>query len=400
MSHPNLQNRFQCSFPGCDASYQHKEHLHRHQAQHRGVSSPCPVPNCERVFSRNDTLRRHIRRDHKDAPSPSSRATHACRACRSAKIRCRGGCPCNTCRAQGHQCTFDNQTLVNPEPTPSETNLQESTIKDRYIQLYFTDFHPLWPILHHGTFSVSHEPPLLVHAVLMIGLWVSGTSSAQRAALDLHRNLGPSILAHRETWETIHPNPFQTSNQNTDDGDPQARDPKPPSTSQWPIATYQAILLYLIFSCISPLAKTRSLDLTLTLPPSDQGILSALVRACLQNNIFYYPTMLARYHDIDSVTCIWVGVEELKRLGLALYKISRLCGRGCDNEADNRLLRLSDLQFPPPDSRRLWNAESNPVLSTLLAEGCQGLKLDGRVEANWISSCGRVLDSNEELEWI
>ncbi|KAI9376113.1 hypothetical protein BJX61DRAFT_539125 [Aspergillus egyptiacus] len=413
MSRPpgNDPLRFHCTFEGCQHSYQRKEHLHRHQAtQHLGsLMSACHL--CDRVFSRNDTLRRHIRRDHKDTEAPSTRALQACRACRMGKVRCRGGRPCDTCRAQDHDCIFDEGPPPpveaglscpdgNPEPSTSSIGLglDSASQIDRYVQLYFTEFHPHWPILHRGTFSVHHEPPLLVQAVLMIGLWVSGTSSAQRAALELHLKLGNSILAQKSKWQP----PEQTSQHSPTTTDQEI------SASRWPIATYQGILLYLIFSCISPLTTTRSLDLSLTLPPSDRRILSALVAACLRNNIFYYPIMLTRYQDIDSVTCIWVGVEEIKRLGLALYKISRLCRgttrAGADN--DGPLLQLADLRFPPPDSSRLWEAESNPELARLLVEidndngHTDNARFDGRLEANWVSSCGRLFACNDALGWL
>lgn len=132
--------------------------------------------------------------------------------------------------------------------------------------------------------------------------------------------------------------------------------------SRCPVATYQAILIYIIFSLIVQDTTPRRMDFSAVLSPSDFQLLSALVGTCLRNDIFYYPRMLDRYHDISSVTCIWVGVEEIKRLGLALYKVSRLCSNGNCQESntrgDNRLLRLSDLRFPLPASRRLWDAES------------------------------------------
>lgn len=103
--------------------------------------------------------------------------------------------------------------------------------------------------------------------------------------------------------------------------------------------------------------------------------------------------MLERYRDLDSITCIWVGVEEIKRLGLALYKVSRLCG--------DRLIGLPDLRFPIPDSRHLWNAQSNPELSRLLQiEADRGKRLDGSQEGNWISTYGEWLDSSMEVQWI
>lgn len=147
------------------------------------------------------------------------------------------------------------------------------------------------------------------------------------------------------------------------------------------------------------------MDFSAVLSPSDFQLLSALVGTCLRNDIFYYPRMLDRYHDISSVTCIWVGVEEIKRLGLALYKVARLCSNGNCQESntrgDNRLLRLSDLRFPLPASRRLWDAESDRELSRLLQlERDRGAGLDSRDERNWISASGRLLDSSCEMWWM
>lgn len=117
------------------------------------------------------------------------------------------------------------------------------------------------------------------------------------------------------------------------------------------------------------------------------------------------------HHSMQSVTCIWVGMEELKRLGLALYRVCRLCGSGSDrlaSEVDSveggegrKILRISDLQFPPPDSRHLWEARSDGELSRLLQmEACRsGMRLDGRDEENWISSCGRLLDEVGMERW-
>jgi hypothetical protein len=115
--------------------------------------------------------------------------------------------------------------------------------------------------------------------------------------------------------------------------------------------------------------------------------------------------MLGRYQDIDSVTCIWVGVEEIKRFALALYKVCRISGRVCRNKADDpdglQLLRLSDMRFPIPDSNQLWEAESNPELSNLLAKTYRDANLERRRDAKWISECGGLLDDADPgFHWI
>jgi hypothetical protein len=93
-------------------------------------------------------------------------------------------------------------------PSPDEQGLAPSvdttvSVQDRtaqtkrYVDLYFTHFHSHWPILHRATFSIPDEPPLLLQAVLMIGLWVSEKASARQAAVDLHQKLGLWIREQR-----------------------------------------------------------------------------------------------------------------------------------------------------------------------------------------------------------
>lgn len=94
------------------------------------------------------------------------------------------------------------------------------------------------------------------------------------------------------------------------------------------------------------------------------------------------------------MTCIWVGVEEIKRLGIALYRVCKLCSNNDSSDVNGgghlkpEFLTLSDLQFPMPDSNELWNAESNIVLSRRLAEVVPSATLDGRREENRISNLG------------
>ena len=170
--------------------------------------------------------------------------------------------------------------------------------------------------------------------------------------------------------------------------------------SRWPIATYQGILLYIIFSLLASIPIGLDLNLSLTLHVNDRQILSALIETCLRNNIFYYPNMLTRYHHVESITCMWVGVEEIKRFGLALYKVSRLCGMGsCSGESDEtggRFLRFSDLQFPMPDKKNLWNAGSNAELARLLSMHSRREDNSDEPRATtWISQSGALLETEE-----
>jgi hypothetical protein len=133
-----------------------------------------------------------------------------------AKTRCQGGSPCTECSLKGNLCIFDGRDLPDIEPAlpdpeeelleyggendPINTSLENNPRVDHYIHLYFAHFHPHWPILHRHTFSVPDEPPLLLQAVLMIGLWVSGSPAARQNARNLHSKLGMAISAQRVSY--------------------------------------------------------------------------------------------------------------------------------------------------------------------------------------------------------
>ncbi|KAJ5688432.1 hypothetical protein N7536_011051 [Penicillium majusculum] len=390
--------KFQCQVPGCTSTYRRKEHLRRHEAQHRGSHlRTCSI--CDRVFSRSDSLRRHIRRDHEDPRRSLVRATQACIRCRTTKARCQGGSPCTECSSKGHLCLFDDPVHLEPAQPDLEEELREYgsgddrintpighiAQVDHYIHLYFTHLHQHWPILHRHTFSVADEPQLLLQAVIMIGLWVSGSPAAQEGARNLHSKLKLAISAQQENWAR---SPVEGEQDNEGLDSP---------SSRWPIATYQGILLCVIFSLLStPIGLELNLGLVLSV--SDRQIFSALVATCLRNNIFYYPNMLTRYRNVESLTCMWVGVEEIKRFGLALYKVSRLCGRGSlgePDEPDSVVLRLSDLQFPMPDDKNLWDASSNPELARRLLIYSRRDRSDDPSVTNWVSQSGMLLETDE-----
>ncbi|KAG0152709.1 hypothetical protein PDIDSM_2514 [Penicillium digitatum] len=277
----------------------------------------------------------------------------------------------------------DNGMNASDQIKPSIGNVAQV---NHYVHLYFTHFHQHWPILHRHTFSIADEPQLLLHAVIMIGLWVSGSPAAQEGARSLHSKLKMAISAQQDNWARP-----PVEGEHDDEG-------LDSPISRWPIATYQGILLCIIFSLLStPVSLELNLGLGLNL--SDRQILSALVATCLRNNIFYYPNMLTRYRNVESITCMWVGVEEIKRFGLALYKVSRLCTRGdCLGESDeteSQVLHLSALQFPMPDERNLWNASSNPELARRLLIHSRRDRSDDPSSTDWISKTGMLLENDE-----
>ncbi|KGO67489.1 Transcription factor, fungi [Penicillium italicum] len=133
------------------------------------------------------------------------------------KARCQGGSPCTECSSKGKLCIFNDP--VHPEHAQPDleeeawedgsgddgmntsdqinTSIGKIAQVDHYVHLYFTHFHQHWPVLHRHTFSVADEPQLLLHAVIMIGLWVSGSPAAQEDARNLHSKLKLAILAQQ-----------------------------------------------------------------------------------------------------------------------------------------------------------------------------------------------------------
>lgn len=154
------------------------------------------------------------------------------------------------------------------------------------------------------------------------------------------------------------------------------------------------------------------MPLTRKLPELPFALLSSLVRACFRQDLFSYPTIQAQY-TLGSVPEVftWVGIEEVKRFALALYKVCRLCDipdkEKQDDSSESRqrkiqpksLLSLADLHFAMPECDELWHADSN--LAARLAEEDSMAYSHKNMEVNWISSTARLLQrDNVAFAWI
>ncbi|OQD62837.1 hypothetical protein PENPOL_c011G10631 [Penicillium polonicum] len=191
---------FNCSFPGCNASYRRKEHLHRHERKHF-QQQEFLCSKCGRQFGRSDTLRRHVRQRH-GIIEPLKRAQRACKSCHAGKSRCEGGVPCDECLRRKIECSFSDPAGTAENQSPgSETHrassmkhdqpqLQNTENAEHYIRLYFEAFHPSWPFIHKGSFDIRRETPFLVQSMIVIGLWATREPPAQSAAVELHDPIG------------------------------------------------------------------------------------------------------------------------------------------------------------------------------------------------------------------
>ncbi|KAJ5931062.1 hypothetical protein N7466_006555 [Penicillium verhagenii] len=385
----NPKDAFKCQFSGCNASYRRKEHLNRHETKHTQQKS-FPCSNCDRTFGRSDTLRRHLQRNHQ-ITEPLKRASRACENCHAAKARCQGGVPCDECVRRKFKCSFDkdnrseerghSESSTGPPSSPRNEHppLDHSDKQAEYIRLYFQLFHPHWSFVHKGSFDMKHETPLLVQSMVVLGMWASGEQSAQLAAVELHNTLRLAVRDQTEKWDASEAD-------------------RATSACTWPLPTYQAILLHIIFSFIGRAPGSLNLDLGISLPAEDLGLLQALVRSCRRLGMFNYLNILARFRDSNVPSFIWVSIEEIKRFNLALYKVcgkvssfSITDGRVADNAGQRDLLAASELQFPMPSNCALWNSAGKDEWMIHIKD-TKPVSLDDDCQADWISNFAMTLE--------
>ncbi|RAK75861.1 uncharacterized protein BO72DRAFT_497590 [Aspergillus fijiensis CBS 313.89] len=252
--------------------------------------------------------------------------------------------------------------------------------RHEYINIYFNKFHPIWPFLHRTTFYPAKEPCILLQSMLMMGLWIKGDREARHTAMRFHDRLLSAIRAQKDQWHV------PESMGHPDDSRP------------WPMATYQSILLQLIFAVLTAKPEVQvDLNCRFRLPEPTYELLTALVAICRRLGLFSYPNMLARHHSTAPVALVWVSVEEIKRFGLALYKLCRLCSSSTSSSRANtdsgadELLTLADLDFSMPDSDDWWNVASTTDASTLRHTGWHSTARDNRNPGGWISQASAHL---------
>ena len=182
----------------------------------------------------------------------------------------------------------------------------------------------------------------------------------------------------------------------------------PNEHTPWPIPTYQSILLQLIFALlVAKQESTLNLNLRFQLPDSKYELLTSLVQTCRRLGLFNYPNMLSRFRPSAPIALIWVSVEELKRFGLALYKLCRLCARGDSTNKSstsglrNELLTLRDLDFCMPDSDQAWDAPPGSGSEWFRSIALQQTCRDNQDPAGWISqTSANLYDERVSFDWI
>ncbi|KAH8700609.1 hypothetical protein BGW36DRAFT_132549 [Talaromyces proteolyticus] len=258
-------------------------------------------------------------------------------------------------------------------PANEETSFARSIDIKYYVDLYFDYFHPFWPFIMKNSFDPKSEPRVLVLATTMIGLWITGEARLRKLAWTIHSRLHAMLLTQVSNWCVRPTNMGKTGT---------SANPHLPaglSNKRWPLASYQAILLFTIFAITAHnpadvMSSETSVDddgnATENINGDDiidhiRPIFTRLVRTCRAQGVLYYPAMLAQGGIDDPLVYAWVNLEELKYFALTLYKVSVIFAK-LSNDGDNMLddyeddgnssiLSLDDLQFPVPDNGYLWS---------------------------------------------
>lgn len=171
------------------------------------------------------------------------------------------------------------------------------------------------------------------------------------------------------------------------------------------MATYQSILLQIIMALyLAKETNTADLSLRHQLGADDSYLLMTLVRTCRASGMFYYPNMVEQHSPTAPLAMIWVNVEEIKRFGLALYKVCRMSSlAAADTSPGTRreLLNLTDLDFCIPDSDQVWGAPAvmdEPDRQQLISQVSRRENTD---QEAWVSNAARILyDVQVDFEWI
>ncbi|KAF4976006.1 hypothetical protein FZEAL_7262 [Fusarium zealandicum] len=291
---------------------------------------------------------------------PDPRRGRACDACHANKTKCNGGTKCALCVKRGINCTYKlvgkNETDSNgsrnnaaasdssdsPSPVPRDVELQDSVaaaavaanggrqrlslaeaawlglrrisqrLSCREISIendgqllegdkgwmepatdeYLGRFHDTWPILHGPTITSMHQPTILTISVIMIGSWLKNPDDLREPVLRIHE-----ILVDRFFEWLVHPRPRHQID-------------KP-----WPVETFQAIVLNIIFAFYHGSEKLVAKAFLL------RGMLITAMR-----DMEFFVCESAAYEQrvhFPGTFIPWLQTirERWKRLIVALYKI-------------------------------------------------------------------------------
>ncbi|KAI0165284.1 hypothetical protein GGR52DRAFT_558229 [Hypoxylon sp. FL1284] len=185
----------------------------------------------------------------------------------------------------------------------------------RLIDVFFSEIHPHWAILHAPTFETSHTPAVLVSSMVMLASWLENGVE--------HRELAPAL--------------FEELNQVRMDLHPR-------------LHVLQAILFYIVYAtcCLTEDGMVaRALNLS-----------GLLISTCRHLGIFngqYIPNEISGKESECPFT-MWRIQEQLNRIAFDALRVDAYLSILLDHPPS---VRYQELCIPLPKSQALWAAAND-----------------------------------------
>ncbi|EEA21554.1 hypothetical protein TMatcc_009028 [Talaromyces marneffei ATCC 18224] len=284
-----------------------------------------------------------------------------------------------------------NENFSNELESEEMTNLMCDLDAKYYVELYFAHFHGQWPFLTKPQFNPEIEPPILVLAMVICGLRMTEEKTLMRLAWLIHAHLHAIFVTQMENWTV-----------------------KEYSSHRWPIATYQAILLFTIFTITAN-------DYEEVFGPDDYEdeetedvhdriypIFTNLVDTCRVQRILHYPSMLSQIHADDPLVYKFTASEEFKYFAITLFKVDNILSKLIQlakNDDDDKpqeytALSISELQFPPPINSYVWEADGIRELLRRRARQCRDPSRSSDIYGAIMADDRETVLNRESNPWI
>ncbi|KAI1763524.1 hypothetical protein GGR53DRAFT_497427 [Hypoxylon sp. FL1150] len=217
-------------------------------------------------------------------------------------------------------CLRISQATANSPDSTAAVKINAILNKDlpttrRLVDLFISEIHPYWAILHTPTFKIYETPSVLIASMVMLASWLENGAE--------HRELAPILFEELNLVRMdLHP----------------------------PLHMLQAILFYIVYATCSLIEDgmvARALNLT-----------GLLISTCRYLGIFN-----GQYtcHEMDGTVLdrpfvAWRIQEQLNRIAFASLRIDAYLSVLLDHPPS---VRYQELCIPLPKSRELWAAASD-----------------------------------------
>ncbi|KAI0377199.1 hypothetical protein F5Y04DRAFT_264867 [Hypomontagnella monticulosa] len=226
--------------------------------------------------------------------------------------------PSNSMTSQTVSVSSQQQLTGSPGST-GVRDLDNSFDKDspatkRLLELFFSEIHPYWAILHEPTFEVEETQPILLAAMVMLASWLEDGPE--------HQVLAPVIFEEvTRIRMDLHPS----------------------------LNTLQAILLYVIYATC-----------TLTVEgmvPRALNLIGLLISTCRYLGIFngQYTCIEMNERNCTCPFVTWRVQEQLNRLAFSVLRVDAYLSVLLDHPPS---VRYQELCIPLPKSCALWRAST------------------------------------------